>query len=51
MNRREEIKREMFKIIDRYVMNSNPKLDFNDEDREKLKSLQIELLKINESDI
>lgn len=50
MNRRNEIKKEMFKIIDRYVMNNNPKLDFSDEDREKLKSLQSELQKINEED-
>lgn len=50
MNRRNEIKKEMFKIIDRYVMNNNPKLDFSDEDREKLKLLQEELKTINEED-
>jgi len=50
MNRRNEIKQEMIKIVDKYVMKVNPSVDFNDEDREKLKSLQSELQKINEED-
>lgn len=50
MNRRNEIKKEMIKIVDKYVMKASPSVDFNDEDREKLKSLQSELQKINEED-
>lgn len=50
MNRRNEIKQEMIKIVDKYVMKASPSVDFNDEDREKLKSLQSELQNINEED-
>lgn len=48
MTEKRQIKNEMMQIIDRYVMNNNPRLEFTDEDRITLNELTKQLKDIKE---